>query len=146
MDRCDTLRQLDGMIVSGGAVALFADSHPKHRANAWVEPFRQMIEEYAAGDVERSKRRSIDWLSNEEMLLASAFTRLERWSVIEARVLPSAWLVERALSMSSINEARIGSRLDQLLDAIAQFISRWSGQGMLSEVIETSAIVARRPE
>ena len=146
MDRCDTLRRLDGMIVSGGAVALFADSHPKHRANAWVEPFRQMIEEYAAGDVEISKRRSIDWLSNEEMLLASPFTQLERWSVIEARVLPSAYLVERALSMSSINEARIGSRLDQLLDAIARFTSRWSDEGMLSEVIESSAIVARRPE
>jgi SAM-dependent methyltransferase len=146
MDRPGTLLQLNGMIASGGAVALFGDSHPKHRANAWVEPYKTLIDEYAAYDAERSKRRSAGWVSNEEILLASPFARLERWSVIEKRTLPSAQLVERALSMSSISEARIGSRINQLVDDVAQLASRWSDGGILSEVVETSAIVARRTD
>jgi trans-aconitate methyltransferase len=145
MDRPDTLRRLDGMISGGGMVALFGHSHPKHTANAWVEPFKQIIDEYAAGDAERMKRRSSEWPSNEEILLASPFSRLERWSVIETRTLPSSQLAGRALSMSSLNEQRIGSRIHQLTDAIEQLSSRWGNEGMLIEVIETSALVARRP-
>jgi SAM-dependent methyltransferase len=145
MNRSDTLKRLDGMVVSGGAVALFSDSHPKHHANLWVEPFKQILEEYAAGDIGRTRRRSASWASNEEVLLASPFSRLERWSVIETRTLPAAQLTDRALSMSSISRARIGNRLDLLLDAIEQLSSRWSDGGTLTEVIETSALIARRP-
>ncbi len=112
MDRSDTLQRLDAMIAKGGAVALFSDSHPKHRTNPWVEPFRRIIDEYTAGDAERSRRRSADWPSNEEALLASPFARLERCSVIEKRTLPAALLVERALSMSSINDGRPGRRVE----------------------------------
>jgi len=146
MDRLDTLQRLDGMVAKGGVVALFADSHPKHRANAWIEPYRRIIDEYAADDVQRSKRRAADWPSNEEILLASPFARLERRSVIEKRTLPSAQLVQRALSMSSINEARLGSRIKQLVDEIAELTSRLSDEGNLTEVIETSALIARRTE
>ena len=142
MDRSDTLQRLDAMIAKGGAVALFSDSHPKHRAKAWVEPFRQIIDEYTAGDVERSRRRSADWPSNEEVLLASPFARLERWSVIEKRTLPA----ERALSMSSINDGRLGSRMKQLVSDIEELTSRWSHEGNLSEVIESSALIARRAD
>ncbi|MGC2394843.1 MAG: class I SAM-dependent methyltransferase, partial [Rhodomicrobium sp.] len=34
MDRPDTLQRPDAMVEREGAVALFADSHPKHRDNA----------------------------------------------------------------------------------------------------------------
>ncbi|MFY9641574.1 MAG: methyltransferase domain-containing protein [Rhodomicrobium sp.] len=146
MDRSDTLQRLDGMVAKGGAVALFADSHPKHRANSWVEPYRQIIDGYAAVDVQRAKRHSADWPSNEEILLASPFAQLERWSVIERRTLPAAQLVERALSMSSINEARLGGGIKQLVHDIAELASRLSDGGSLTEVIETSALIARRAQ
>lgn len=144
MDRPDTLRRLDAMIERGGAVALFADSHPKHRANAWVEPFRRIIEAYGAGDAQRARRRSADWPSNEEILLASPFARLERWSVIEERTLPAAQLVERALSMSGINEDRLGSQMKQLISEINELAL--THEGTLSEVIESGALIARRPD
>ncbi|MGA7329580.1 MAG: class I SAM-dependent methyltransferase [Rhodomicrobium sp.] len=146
MDRLDTLQRLDSMIAEGGAVALFSDSHPRHSANAWVEPFRRITGEYAAGDVQRARRRSADWPSNEEILLASPFARLERWSVLEERTLPAAQLVERALSLSSINEGRLGSQMKQLVADIQELASRWSQEGTLSEVIESSALIARRAD
>ena len=66
MDRPDALQRLDAMVERDGAIVLFSDSHPKHRDNAWVEPHQQIIDDHAAGDVQREKRRSADWPSNEE--------------------------------------------------------------------------------
>ena len=144
MDRTDTLQRLDAMVERDGAVVLFSDSHPKHRDNAWVEPHQQIIDDHAAGDVQREKRRSADWPSNEEILLASPFSRLERVSVIEKRTVPAEHLVERALSISAINEASLGSRMQHLIDNIEDLSSRFSLEGIISEVIETSALIARR--
>ncbi len=123
---------------------LFSDPHPKHRDNAWVEPFQRIIDDHTAGDVQRARRRSADWPSNEEVLLASPFVRLERVTVIEKRALPAAHLVERALSISGVNEAVLGSKMKSLIDAIEDLSARFSLGGMVSEVIETTALIARR--
>ena len=144
MDRPDTLQRLDAMVESDGAVVLFSDSHPKHRDNAWVEPYQRIIDDHAAGDVQRAKSRSADWPSNEEILLASPFARLERVSVIEKRTLPAEHLVDRALSISAINEAGLGSKMNDLIGGIKDLSSRFSLGGIVSEVIETSALIARR--
>ncbi len=144
MDRPDTLQRLDAMVEIDGAVVLFSDSHPKHRDNAWVEPYKRIIDGYAAGDIQRARRRSADWPSNEEILLASPFARLERVSVIEKRTLPVEHLVERAFSMSAIKEAGLGSKMKLLIDDIKELGSRFSAEGIVSEVIETSALIARR--
>jgi SAM-dependent methyltransferase len=144
MDRPDTLQRLDAMVEREGAVALFSDSHPKHRDNAWVEPFQQIIENHASGDIERASRRSADWPSDEEILLASPFARLERVAVIEKRALPAEHLVERALSISAINEANLGGKMQYLINDIRELSSRFGFGGVVSEVIETSALIARR--
>jgi hypothetical protein len=146
MDRPDTLQRIDAMVERDGAVALFHDSHPKHRDNVWVEPYKQIIDGYAAGDVQRARRRSAEWPSNEEILLASPFALLERVSVIEKRTLPAERLVERALSMSAINEVRLGSKMKLLIQDINEIGSRFSNEGILSEVVETSALIARRAD
>ena len=144
MDRSDTLQRLDAMVERDGAVVLFSDSHPKHRDNAWVEPYQRIIDDHAAGDIQRETRRSADWPSNEEILLASPFARLERISVIEKRTVPAERLVERALSISAINEAGLGSKMNNLINDIRDLSSRFSLGGIVSEVIETSALIARR--
>jgi SAM-dependent methyltransferase len=144
MDRPDTLQRLNAMIEKEGAVVLFSDSHPKHRDNAWVEPYKRIIDDHAAGDVQRTRRRSADWPSNEEILLASPFARLERVSVIEQRTLPTEHLVERALSMSAIKEVGLDSKMKLLIDDIKELGSRFSTEGIVSEVIETSALIGRR--
>jgi len=144
MDRPDTLRRLDAMVERDGAVVLFSDSHPKHRDNAWVEPFQRIIDDHGAGDVQKKRRRSVDWPSNEEILLDSPFALLERVSVIEKRTLPVEHLVERALSISSVNEAGLGGGMKRLIDAIADLGSSFGLKGIVSEVIETNALIARR--
>ena len=125
-------------------IVLFSDSHPKHRDNAWVEPYQQIIDDHAAGDVQRARSHSADWPSNEEILLASPFARLERVSVIEKRTLPAEHLVERALSISAINEASLGNKMNNLINNIKELSSRFGLGGIVSEVIETSALIARR--
>ena len=144
MDRPDTLRRLDAMVERDGAVVLFSNSHPKHRDNAWVEPYQRIIDDHAAGDVQRVRSHSIDWPSDEEILLASPFAQLERVSVIEKRNLPAERLVERALSISAINEADLGAKMDSVINDIKDLSSRFSLEGTVSEVIETSALIARR--
>ena len=144
MDRPDTLQRLDAMVDKEGAVALFTDSHPKHRDNAWVEPFQRIIDDHGSGDIIRASRRSADWPSHEEILLDSPFARLERVAVIEKRALRAEHLVERALSISAINEANLGGKMQHLIDDIQELSSRFSLGGVVSEVIETSALIARR--
>ena len=144
LDRPDTLQRLDAMVTREGAVALFSDSHPKHRDNAWVEPYQRIIDDHGAGDIIRGSRLSADWPSDEEILLASPFPRLARISVIEKRSLPAEHLVERALSISAINEANLGGKMQHLIEDIKELSSRFSLGGVVSEVIETSALIARR--
>ena len=144
MDRSDTLRRLDAMVEGDGAVALFSDSHPRHRDNAWVEPYQRIIDDHAAEDFQRARRCSVDWPSDEEILLDSPFARLERVSVVEKRSLPAEHLVERALSISAINEAVLGGKMDRLISDIQDLSLRFSLGGIVSEVIETSALIARR--
>ena len=144
MDRPDTLQRLDAMVERDGAVVLFSDSHPKHHDNAWVEQFQRIIDDHAAGDAHRARSHSADWPSDEEILLASPFARLERVSVIEKRTLPAEYLVERALSISAINEASLGSKMKDLIGDIKDLSSRFSLGGIVSEVIETSALIALR--
>ncbi len=144
MDRPDALQRLDAMVERDGAVVLFSDSHPRHRDNAWVDPYQTIIDNYSAGDVQRERRRSADWPSDEEILLASRFARLERVSVIEKRTLPAERLLDRALSISALNEDGLGGKMKRLIDAIKDLSSRFSLGGIVSEVIETSALIARR--
>jgi SAM-dependent methyltransferase len=144
MDRSDTLRRLDAMVEGDGAVVLFSDSHPKHRDNAWVEPYQRIIDDHAAEDFQRARRCSVDWPSDEEILLDSPFARLERISVVEKRSLPAEHLVERALSISAINEVVLGGKMGRLMSDIQELSLRFSLGGIVSEVIETSALIARR--
>ena len=54
------------------------------------------------------------------------YARLERVSVIEKRTLPAEHLVERALSISAINEAGLGSKMKHLIDDIKELSPRFS--------------------
>ena len=84
MDRPDTLRPLDGMIVPDGAVALFGDSHPDLPDNAWRTPYRAVLERYRGDDMGHPNCRP-GWVRHEGILLDSPFSHLETVSVIERR-------------------------------------------------------------
>jgi SAM-dependent methyltransferase len=145
MDRAETLSRLDALIEPGGAVALFDEEHPEVPDNAWLTGYRALLERYSGDDPVRAERRSAEWVRHEAFLLDSPFARLERIGVIERRRIPAGRLLERALSQSSTSRARLGAEADRLAAEVAAYMAGVAPDGIATEVVESTAIVARRP-
>jgi 2-polyprenyl-3-methyl-5-hydroxy-6-metoxy-1,4-benzoquinol methylase len=141
MDRVETLRRLDGMIEPGGAVILFRDNHPDLPENAWRSEFRALLARY---EEPRPAHRATNFVPHISVLLDSPFSALEEMSVIERRSTKAETLVERALSMSSTSRAHIGDRADALAMELSAWLSQRAPEGVIYEVVATTALIARR--
>jgi SAM-dependent methyltransferase len=145
MDRAATLRTLDGMIEADGAVALF-DSH--HSAgvpdNAWNVEYSALLRRYAAGDTDHARTRGPLWVRHEAFLLDSAFRQLDEVSVIERRQVSIEQLVDRAFSRSSTAPGRLGEAAPRLAEEIEALLRPIATDGILTEVVATSALLGRR--
>jgi SAM-dependent methyltransferase len=144
MDRPKTLARLDRIIEPEGAVVLFGDDHPQVPDNRWTETFDQVIDRYRAADPARTALRAPDWLRHEAVLLDSPFARLERIAVIERRPMPVERFVDRALSLSSVTFGQTGERADDLAREVHQAMAPFAKDGVVTEVVETEALIARR--
>jgi 2-polyprenyl-3-methyl-5-hydroxy-6-metoxy-1,4-benzoquinol methylase len=144
MDRAATLNLLDAMIESNGAVVLFDDNHPQVPENSWHSAYEKVIERYSEDDVERQKRGSPEWLKNEAILLASPFHEMERISIIERRSTALERFTDRALSLSITSRDRLGARADDLASEIEDLMAGYALNGGVTEVIESTALIARR--
>ncbi len=148
MDRAATLRRLDALVEPGGAVALFHTGHAAVPANAWAARFRELRHRYGsdAGDRPGPNGGASDmaWVRHEAFLLASPFCCVEAHSVFEEGEVDAARLVDRAFSMSGTAPARLGDRAAALERDIVALIRDIAPDGRLTEVIESSALVARR--
>lgn len=146
MDRVETARRLDTMLDSGGALVLFHTTHVEAPDNAWRAGFQRVLDDALPGGA-RSAWRQPGWVKHEAVLLDSPLCDLHRVGVVDRRQTPATALVDRALSMSSTSRARLGdggaarlrADLQRLIDAVAV-------DGMVTEVIESSALIARRPQ
>jgi SAM-dependent methyltransferase len=146
MDRGRTLERLDARVEPEGAVALFGDRHINNAPqNAWREPYHELLERYQVDDAGRAERKSPDWLAHEPVLLASSFNQLERIAVIEPRRTPVEVFVDRAFSMSSTAPGRLGRKAEELAQRIRELMTPHAIDGSVPEVIETEALIARRP-
>ncbi len=145
MDRSATLARLDEMIETGGAVALFHDTHLEVPENAWRKRWREITERYASGNPLRERRHSETWVSHEAVLLGSVFSRLERLSLVARRVSTTDSLMERALSMSSTSHALIGERANEMTAELSALMAEVAPDGQAAEVLEWTALIARRP-
>jgi SAM-dependent methyltransferase len=146
MDREETLRRFETLIVPDGAVVLFGDERPKLPENAWLQSYTELIERYSADDEDRQRRRSEAFLPHMSVLLRSGFCRLERISVVTGRKLGLDGLVERALSQSSTSRARLGARADEMVAELRASAPGWSESGSFTEVLVSNALIARRPQ
>lgn len=146
MDRVETARRLDGMIEPGGALVLFHVDHPAVPDNAWREAYQAALDA-ALGEGTRSTWRGPGWVRNEGVLLDSPFSALERIGEIERRRTDAASLVDRALSMSSTTRERLGDAgVEALRARITALVAAASVGGLVTEVVESVALIARRPE
>ena len=143
MDRPETLRRLDAMIEPDGLIALFGDTHPDVPDNAWREPYRAVLDRYSGGG--RDGHRTKGWVRHEAVLLDSAFSCLEAISVIERRRTDLDTLIRRALSQSSLAAAHRSGRTEDLANELDQTLRPFMPDGLLTEVVSTYALLARRP-
>ncbi|MEJ1976229.1 MAG: hypothetical protein WDN49_09115 [Acetobacteraceae bacterium] len=144
MDRPETARRLDAVIEPGGALVLFHVEHLDVPDNAWRAAYQAALDT-ALGEGTRSAWRGPGWVRHEAVLLDSPFAALERIGVIERRRTPAASLVDRALSMSRTTRARLGAAADALRDRVTALVAEASVDGMVTEVVESVALIARRP-
>ena len=145
MDRADTLRRLDAMTEPGGAVALFSDNFPEVPENAWRSVYNAVLDSYSTEDNARRQRRAADWMSHEALLMASAFSQLERIGVIERRRTTVASIEDRLLSLSSVSRGQIGDRADAMIAELRDKLALFATDGAVIEVVESQALIAQRP-
>jgi SAM-dependent methyltransferase len=144
MDRAETLKRLDRMIEPDGAIVLFGDSHPKLPENAWLKGYRDIGRRYAG---EQPLWRSPDFVPHETVLLSSPFSALDWVSVIERRATPAEDFVDRMLSRSRTSPARLGAAAaDALAAEIRALTAEHAEGGFVTEVVESTALIARRGE
>jgi SAM-dependent methyltransferase len=145
MDRAETLRRLDRIIEPSGAVALFNSRHLEVPDNAWNADYRALVRRYAEDDRTHVRRGAESWLYHEAILLDSAFSVLDEISVIERRPVSVAQLVHRAFSRSSTTPDRLGSATPRLAAEVEALLQPMATDGVLTEVVATIALLARRP-
>jgi SAM-dependent methyltransferase len=145
MDRAETLRRLDRMLVPGGAVALFDARGAKEPSGAWPERYAELVRSYRGRDDEHARTRSPQWLQHEFLLLGSAFSSVDAASVFEPREVTAPVLIDRALSRSSSAPGRLGAAAEQLARDIDALVMAASSDGRLREVVVSTAMIGRRP-
>jgi hypothetical protein len=142
MDRPDTLRRLDALVVPGGVIALFDDDHARVPDNAWVAGWEALLGRYNGDDPVRAAWRGPDWVRHEAILLDGPFPALEEITILDRRRIGLATLVDRALSMSSTAASRLGARTAALVADIGDWFAEAAPDGTLVEVIAASALLA----
>ena len=145
MDRVATLRALDGMIEPRGAIALFNDGHEKCRANLWRDILEEVQKQFVDASASQKLRRDPEWESHSTVLLDSAFSRVERHSLIERRDLRVDEIIGRALSMSAMAPQVLGDKLGEFQKTLRERLLAAEPSGAFQEIVEFSAILARRP-
>jgi SAM-dependent methyltransferase len=145
MDRADTLRRLDRLIVPDGAVVLFGNDRDAAPTSDWGQAYREIIGRYAEDDDTRRHRSGGGVRTHISVLMESAFNRLEQITIIARWSFGPEVLIERALSMSSTSRARLGERTDQMVAELQAAMPTWSQDGTFTEILASTALMARRP-
>jgi SAM-dependent methyltransferase len=144
MDRAETLRRLDPLVEPDGAVVLFNDEIAKLPENAALRAWSTVVEGYSADDPVRTERRSPEWQNHEAVLASSAFSRIDRLVRLHRSTTSVDALIHRALSMSATSASRLGPRTGVMITDIRAALDPFA-TGELTEIIEWTALVARRP-
>jgi SAM-dependent methyltransferase len=145
MDRAATLAALGAIVEPEGALALFRDHHLKCRENRWVNAFEAARLRFEDRDEFTKLRKSGEVDGHETVLLDSAFSCLELLGVVERHAISVDALVARALSYSASSPEKLGERRPQFEVAVREAVSPFAESGSLTELVEFSALIAKRP-
>jgi len=145
MDRAETLRRLEAVVEPEGAILLFNDEVSDLPENAALKAWKAVVERYSADDRLRMQRRSPEWQDHEAVLRDSAFRDVEQLAFVDRGTTTMELLLHRALSMSATTESRLGPRAETMVAEIRTALTPFAATGPLVQIIEWTALVARRP-
>jgi hypothetical protein len=87
-----------------------------------------------------------DRVRHEAVLLDSVFCRLDSVSAIDRCRVSIPTMVERAQSTSTHSASRLGDRMGAFLEEIVRALEPFARDGMMTEVVQTYALIARRED
>jgi SAM-dependent methyltransferase len=145
MDREATLKRLDELISPGGAVAL-VNTELHDAGIRWHAAFEELRKGHGRFDEFYHWRKSDGWEEHVSVLLRSAFSEVERISVFDLRTTPIEEVVARALSFSANSPSALGEQGRLAYEeAVRETMLSISPAGTFPEIVESIAIIARRP-
>lgn len=145
MDRAETARAFDRMIVPGGALALFDDEFPNTVENRWRTALETVAHRYGAdSSPHRMERADPLHRSHESVLLESPFPVLETAGVIVRRDLTVEDIIGYAQSLSVTSAQTLGERAAAFEADLRQALAELSPEGRFVEIAEMKALVAWR--
>ena len=94
----------------------------------------------------KAEWRSPDWVHHEAFLLASPFSLVDGFSVVERRSFPATQIVDLAFSMSRTSPQALGPDKAAALAAdLKALAAEVAVDGMVSEIRKSNVLLARRP-
>jgi SAM-dependent methyltransferase len=147
MDRAETPKALDRLVLPNGALALFEDEHPKTAENRWRNVLLEEVGvRYGADEApHRAARKRPDYRTHESMLLDSPFSVLESVGVIVRREITADEIVGLAYSLSVMAPQKLGDRAAAFEADLRRELATLSPEGRFREIAELRALIARRP-
>lgn len=145
MDRVETARALDRMVLPGGALVLFDDEIVKTAENRWWTVLDVIAARYgAAAAPHRAARADPNHRSNESILIESPFPILETAGVILRREVSADDIVGLAGSLSVTSLAALGKRARAFEGELRRAMAELSPDGRFVQIAEMKALVAKR--
>ena len=146
MDREATLQRLDELIAPTGSIALIStELHPAPELK-WHDAFEELRTAHGRFDDFHRWRKGNDWEAHTSVLLRSPFSIVGAISVFEKRSTPLDEILARALSFSANSPAALGEEGRSAYEnALRERMLSLSPEGVFPEIVETVAIIARRP-
>jgi SAM-dependent methyltransferase len=146
MDREATLARLDELVAPKGAVALVNTELHDLGTARWHAAFEELRRSHGRFDDFYRWRKSEAWEEHASVLLRSPFSEVERVSVLEPRVTSLEELVARALSFSANSPGALGAEASAAYEReVRARMLALAPDGLFPEIVETVAIIARRP-
>lgn len=146
MERAETARMLDGMILPGGALVLFWDQTVKTAENRWRQILDAVSARYGADEASHRKaRKDPASRSHESILLESPFCALETAGEIVTRRLTIDDILGFAATLSVTSPEALGDRAAAFAGELKEELLALEPSGRFTEVTEVRALIARRP-
>lgn len=136
---------LDRLVAPGGSVAVCASFSATDGRNAWLEEYRAARRTWSDAELwsesRHGERRHRDFV---EALSTTSFHGAEIIAVESTHDISVSDLAQRMLTFSSSSPAALGERAEPMLRDVEARLMPFSRDGVLTEIVVSTAQIARR--